>query len=574
MHSGIQRHGIPLKTIIEQAIESDLYLEIGRYLHCSAHYQLAVRAYETGLALNPNNDTLHCQLGLTHHNLGNHKDAITHYSKATFLNPKNSEAHYYLGFILIQENRIDEASEALRIALNLNPELNPAYHYLSICLERKGQRDNAIQLLKNRLISTYPVLDGSALFTLGDLLSQRRGLSDEGTCHAQILTSKLLNRLGITSIHCFGDSHRSVFNNLNGIVCHNVGAGTAFNLINKTSSTGAGTKILRAVQQLAPKESALLLVFGEIDCMEDIYKNAFRNKGTPEDLIKDLVHRLLDFCDNLCEQGFTVMVYGPAFSGVASNSHGGLNERNRLVELFNRKLGKECSKRERLIFASIDDLIINHNDEEEMLCLSKDGRHLDHFPTGSPVMQGIILSRFLIEANRIRPNKRKRSLQHETNWRHSVAKPFLVMTKNRRDSIENMDTLINRESLNLALTDQSEEETGLILDLLDHVAIDSVVLELCDVAGVDDSALPTGMARLTTFAHDNISNCGQFEIRPKPGKWTFRLEIPQTVARSVMAQITWNHNSQQNSIPIKLKSFEVYGPYHGLCRTDDNQCTT
>jgi hypothetical protein len=268
------------------------------------------------------------------------------------------------------------------------------------------------------------------------------------------------------------------------------------------------------------------------------------------------------------------MVYGPAFSGVASNSHGGLNERNHLVELFNRKLGEECRKREQLIFVSLNDLIINQDDEQEMLRLSKDGRHLDHFPNGSPVMQGIILSRFLIEANRIRPSKRKRSLQHETKWRHSAAKPCLVMTKNRSDSIGNLDTLINHESLNLALADQSKEETGLILDLLDHVAIDSVVLELCDVAAADDSELPTGMVKLTTFAHDNISNCGQFEIRPQPQKWRFELEIPQKVARSVMAQITWNHDLEQNSIPIKLKSFEVYGPYHGLCRTDDNQSTT
>jgi len=574
MHNGIERHGISLKTIIEQAGESDLYLTIGRYLHCSAHYKLAIRAYKIGLALNPNNDTVHCQLGLTYHNLGNHENAIIHYSKATFLNPRNSEAHYYQGFILIQENRLEEASEALRIALNLNPNLNPAYHYLSICLLRTGRKDNAIQLLKNRLIDTYPLLDGLSLFTLGDLLSQRCSITNEDTCHAQIMTSKLLNRLGISSIHCFGDSHRSVFNNLNGIICHNVGAGTAFNLINKTSSTGAGAKILRTIEQLQPKESALLLVFGEIDCMEHIYKNTFRNKGTPEDLIEGLVHRLLDFCNNLREQGFTVMIYGPAFSGVASNSHGGLNERNHLVKLFNKKLGKECNKNERLIFASLDDLIINHNDEQEMLCFSKDGRHLDHFPSGSPVMQGIILSRFLIEAHKIRPYECKHSLQYQRSWQHSTAKPLLVIAKNRRNYIDSLDTLVNCESLNLSLTNQPNEETGLILDLLDHVAINSIVLELCDVAGVDYSDPPKGMARLTTFAHDKISEHGEFEMRPQPRKWRFKLEIPQTITRSVMAQITWKSELQKNSIALKLKSFEVYGPYRGLCRADDNQCRT
>ena len=66
-------------------------------------------------------------------------------------------------------------------------------------------------------------------------------------------------------IHCFGDSHRAVFKNQSKIICHNVGAGTAYNLTNENSKTGAGNKIFKKINELDATREAILLVFGEID---------------------------------------------------------------------------------------------------------------------------------------------------------------------------------------------------------------------------------------------------------------------------------------------------------------------
>jgi tetratricopeptide (TPR) repeat protein len=460
------------------------YAELGLLLHATVDYEKAIKAYKIGLQQNPNDDFLHCKLGLTYHNIGNHERAITHYRKSVSINPQNAEAQYYLGFILIQEGDTAGAIASLRLAINVNPNLDPAYHYLPLALESTGSHDEAVDLLCSRLSQTYPTPSGQVIFTLGELLSRRKEYKS-GPCHVQVCVDALLEALNKKTIHCFGDSHRSVFNNLDHIICHNVGSGTAYNLISTNSSTGAGNKILKAVSELNPDRDAILLVFGEIDCMEHLHKNAYRKNASPESLIQELSSRYVQFAKTLNALNFEVLIYGPAFSGVALNSYGQLRERNHLLKQFNKKLKSECQLQKKLIFTSLDHLLIDA-ELRPRLQLSRDGRHMDDFPQGSKVMQGIILSSFLAEIQKkpgVLNNEVHEQLNFDARFNYARAKPFAVLEQTR--TIKNQNSSYRIKEIGLTLEEgtkpfkfsQSSRQTGMVIDLLDHVPIDRVEFE-------------------------------------------------------------------------------------------------
>ena len=273
-----------------------------------------------------------------------------------------------------------------------------AYYYLGIALEKTGRRREAIEILTRRIIKTKSKCGPRTLVTLSEILSRRRAYKTQDR-HEIVAERTLLEIIGKKTIHCFGDSHRAVFLNLENIFCHNVGAGTAYNLINKESSTGAGVRIFKHLESMNPEEDAVLMVFGEIDCMEHIYKNKCNGNEKLETIIEKLVERYIKFINQVREKGYTVIVYGPSFSGYALNSHGTQKERNKIIKSFNA-LMEEKTNENNIIYADINYLTID-SDYLTRMEISNDGRHLDNFPKESKVIQGIILSEFIKAANKI-----------------------------------------------------------------------------------------------------------------------------------------------------------------------------
>ena len=476
------------QQLLATPTSAQAYAELGHTLHQRVEYEAAIRCYKAGLSIDGDCDKLHCLMGLTYHNLGNHPLAIKHYSRAADLNPANADAHYYLGFILIQEGRVNEAIENLRQSLKLKADLNPAYYYLGIALERLGRHDEARSLLTQRLQETATQPSPDVVFTLGELLSERRRYTTQ-RCHTQALVNSLLLTLKKQSLHVFGDSHRSVFNNLANVSCYNVGAGTAYNLVATTSSTGAGNKILAITNELDAESDCIVLVFGEIDCMEHLLKNHFRTGSNPDALLDILIGRYMSFVSLLTEAGFRVLIYGPAFSGLALNSHGGLRERNWMVKRFNQKLSEACQEHTNILFASLDWLLVGA-DMTPMLELSEDGRHLDAFPQGSKVLQAVVLAKFLEAAQ-------AQVMGSETTWldlntaNHVLEKPYILIEDRNehygQTSLSTNASRITKPSLTTGITTASDRYrlpigpgsiSSLILDLLDHVRIDSLRLRL------------------------------------------------------------------------------------------------
>ena len=386
------------KQIIENPSEGKYYLNVGKKYHIAVEYTKAERAFSVGIQLNSENSDLYCGRGLTRHNQGNHLGAIEDYANAIQKDARNAEAIYYMGFIQIQEGNVNDAIRYLSRCIEINPDISPAYYYLGIALERRGESKKAIELLTKRIEDKYPTLEPDSIFTLGEIISQRRKYETE-ECHATAIVKRLLITLEKEEFKCFGDSHRSVFNNIEGIVCYNVGSGTAYNLGNNQSTSGAGKRIHAMTNNIDPKRCGLIMAFGEIDCMEHIYKNSYRKKRGTEEIIEELAYRYLKFMKELCDKGFTLLIYGPAFSGYAKNSYGTLRQRNEAVLKLNELIKKLVKNEKAILFAEITSITID-KDYKPNIGLSDDGRHLDKFPEGSKQIQAVIMNKFLEEARK------------------------------------------------------------------------------------------------------------------------------------------------------------------------------
>uniref|UniRef100_UPI0040475F2C tetratricopeptide repeat protein n=1 Tax=Cyanobium sp. TaxID=2164130 RepID=UPI0040475F2C len=545
-------------SLLCRAEQPEGYLAFGRYLHSQVDYPAAIRAYTTGLEIDPGHDELHCMLGLTYHNQGNHQKAIRHYRTATQLNPGNAEANYYLGFILIQESKTLEAISYLKKAIALHPKLNDAYHFLGIALERTGEHKQALAVLQQCLTESYPAIAPQVFFTIGELLSKRRQYECV-PCHAQACADVLLETLRRKHLHCFGDSHRSVFNNLEGITCYNVGAGTAYNLISTTSTTGAGNKILKIVDQLNSKDDALLLVFGEIDCMEHIYKNAFRGAADIETLTKELAMRFLEFAKSLGDRGFEVLVYGPAFSGIALNSHGSLQDRNKIVKLFNKYIKRACANHGRLAFASLDHLLIGKN-LRPRLHFSDDGRHLDHFPKGSKVLQGILLSSFInsvIERSR-EPEEPEDQSPNKPNL--AEEKPFSILHQPSKQKelgespVDLLQTGLLSHASIVPIKPGACHESALIVDLLDHLPINSIHFTLVNCQANGNIKCEFEVIGISKDAQKSL---GQHKLEAV-GKISIDFHIEHIIARAVWIRFQWDgHDPNDPRKSVSLGNLSV-----------------
>lgn len=545
-------------SLLSRAEQPEGYLALGRYLHSQVDYPAAIRAYTAGLEIDPDHGELHCMLGLTYHNQGDHQKAISHYRTATQLNPRNAEANYYLGFILIQESKTLEAITYLKKAIAINPKLNDAYYFLGIALERTGEHKQALSILQQCLTESYPVLAPQVVFTIGELLSKRRQYECV-PCHAQACADVLLEILRRKHLHCFGDSHRSVFNNLEGITCYNIGAGTAYNLINTSSTTEAGNKIIKIVNQLSSKNDALLLVFGEIDCMEHIYKNAFRGTADPKILTKELAERFLEFAISLGDRGFEVLVYGPAFSGVALNSYGSLQDRNRIVKLFNKQIKRGCANHRRLAFASLDHVLIDQR-LQPRLHFSDDGRHLDHFPKGSKVLQGIILSSFIHSILERRQDREEPEDPGPIKLNLAVSKPFTILQQRSkqkesgRSLIDLVQTgLVSREGI-VPINSESCHESAMIVDLLDHLPINSIHFTLLALLSND---IIEGDLEVICIGKDAQKSLGHHKLEGA-GKMMVNLHIESVIARAVWIRFLWDgHDPSSPRSSISLGNLSI-----------------
>jgi tetratricopeptide (TPR) repeat protein len=160
-------------AIKEQFVDAYSFLRAGMANERTGNYVAAVKAYERGLAVEPENVELLNSLGFALFQQGNSEAAIVALERALAVDPQHWKAHNNLALAAIDIGEFEVAEGHYRESLAVNPQ--PAiWNDLGFVLERQGLSDEAarayrmaIELDPGSATAHYNL--GSSLARLGQL---------------------------------------------------------------------------------------------------------------------------------------------------------------------------------------------------------------------------------------------------------------------------------------------------------------------------------------------------------------------------------------------------------------------
>jgi tetratricopeptide (TPR) repeat protein len=168
-----------IARIEEQFLDAYSFLRAGMANERTGNYPGAVRAYERGLAVEPENVELLNALGFALFQLGKSQEAVAPLEKALAADPKHLKAHNNLALASIDIGELELAEAHYRESLALEPQ--PAiYNDLGFVLERQGLSDEAVEMYRKSL--ELDPESASANYNLAAFLA-RRGEFDEAERH-------------------------------------------------------------------------------------------------------------------------------------------------------------------------------------------------------------------------------------------------------------------------------------------------------------------------------------------------------------------------------------------------------
>jgi hypothetical protein len=137
----------------------DAHFGIAQVYDRQGQYQLAVSAFERGLALPPADPELDALmlvlLGRAHHKLKQYREALGAYRRAIGLTPKAGDlaaAHKAMGDAYYALRQYPDALAAFRQAVGVDPNYAPAHHGLGFTYLAMGRKSEAQQVYR-RLLS-------------------------------------------------------------------------------------------------------------------------------------------------------------------------------------------------------------------------------------------------------------------------------------------------------------------------------------------------------------------------------------------------------------------------------------
>ncbi len=130
--------------------------------------EVAISLYQEALALAPNLQFVHYNLGIIFHYQGNLPAAYTYYQQAITLNPNHIQAHYNIGIVLQQQGLLDQAISSYQKVINLSQTRDEniliqvqAYGNWGNILVKEGRLKEAIAIFQ-QAISKKP--DDASLY--------------------------------------------------------------------------------------------------------------------------------------------------------------------------------------------------------------------------------------------------------------------------------------------------------------------------------------------------------------------------------------------------------------------------
>jgi tetratricopeptide (TPR) repeat protein len=158
-----------IAKITEQFLDAYSFLRAGMANERTGNYPAAVKAYERGLAVEPENVELLNSLGFALFQQGKSKEAVVALEKALAVDPKHWKSHNNLALAAIDAGEIELAEAHYRESLAIKPQ--PAiYNDLGFVLERQGLTEEATRSYR-KAIELDPK-SAAAQYNLGAALAR------------------------------------------------------------------------------------------------------------------------------------------------------------------------------------------------------------------------------------------------------------------------------------------------------------------------------------------------------------------------------------------------------------------
>ncbi len=167
-----------IARIQERFLDAYSFLRAGMANERTGNYPGAVRAYQRGLAVEPENVELLNAIGFSYFQMDRSEDAVAAFEKALAVDPKHAKAHNNMALASIDIGELEMAEAHYRESLAIEPQ--PAvYNDLGYVLERQGLTDEATELFRKAIeldpdsASAHANLAGS-LARSGDFAASER----------------------------------------------------------------------------------------------------------------------------------------------------------------------------------------------------------------------------------------------------------------------------------------------------------------------------------------------------------------------------------------------------------------
>jgi tetratricopeptide (TPR) repeat protein len=96
--------------------------------------------YQKVLQVDPNEASLHNNLGSLYADMGKSEDAAAEFKKAADMDPTHASGYYYnLGAIMVNKGQMNEAAEALKKATDIDPTNANAWYWYGMALMGKAE---------------------------------------------------------------------------------------------------------------------------------------------------------------------------------------------------------------------------------------------------------------------------------------------------------------------------------------------------------------------------------------------------------------------------------------------------